>query len=278
MTSVGETLRRARESQGRAMGEIAEELCITQRYLQALESDDLSNLPGTFFYKSFVKQYAATLGVPVSKIQAGVDALTRVEEPVLLNAEGLAVAAEPAPVRVLDPLVEASNRYFSNRKVGLPMAALAAALLACSGFYSWWNQPPKLKARAEQPPAAAPANASAQSVATSAVEVSASPDPSNVNHVVLNLSATERTWLSITNSEGKRIFSGMLEPSQTKTLTASDAAKMKVGNAGGIEVRLNGKEIGPIGGRGEVRTVLFTAPDKYEIVEPPAPPSDDTPL
>jgi cytoskeleton protein RodZ len=65
MTSVGEILRSARESQGRTMAEIAEELCITQRYLRALERDDLSNLPGTFFYKSFVKQYAAILGVPL---------------------------------------------------------------------------------------------------------------------------------------------------------------------------------------------------------------------
>src|ERR1700722_18911685 len=81
MTSVGEILRSARENQGREMAEIAEELCITQRYLHALESDDLSNLPGTFFYKSFVKQYATLLGVPIKKLQPGIDLLTKVEEP-----------------------------------------------------------------------------------------------------------------------------------------------------------------------------------------------------
>jgi cytoskeleton protein RodZ len=106
------------------------------------------------------------------------------------------------------------------------------------------------------------------------VDVSTTPD--GVNHVVLNLSASESTWLSIT-SEGKQIFSGILQASQTKTLTAPDAAQMKVGNAGGIAVRLNGREIGPLGGRGQVRTILFT-PDKFEIVEqaPPAAPADST--
>jgi hypothetical protein len=91
-----------------------------------------------------------------------------------------------------------------------------------------------------------------------------------INHVVLNLSATEKTWLSI-SSEGKRLFSGFLEPSQTKTLTGLDAARMTVGNAGGIEVRLNGKPIGPIGKSGQVRTVVFT-PDNFEVLpaEPPA--------
>jgi cytoskeletal protein RodZ len=243
------------------MAEIAEELCITRRYLQALECDDLSNLPGTFFYKSFVKQYAAILGVPERKLQPGIDAITapETELPLLGQNQG-----EPAPVRVLDPIVEASNRYFSNRKIGVPMAALAAVLLACSGFYSWWNQPPK-QARA---PRSQSAPASRNTVPASSVEVSTTPD--GINHVVLNLAATEETWLSITNSEGKKIFSGILQASQTKTLTASDTAEMKVGNAGGIAVRLNGREIGPIGGRGQVRTVLFT-PDKFEIVEPPPP-------
>jgi cytoskeleton protein RodZ len=284
MISVGDILRGARESQGRTIAEIAEELCITQRYLKALERDDLSKLPGAFFYKSFVRQYAAILGVPIAKLQPGLDAITAAEAEPLLPGQTLPGQALPsqigsengarsAPaVRVLDPLVEASNRYFSNRKIGVPMVALAAVLLACSGFYSWWNQPPK-QARASRPQ---PAPASRTIAAEPIVDVSTSPD--GVNHVVLNLSATEKTWLSIT-SEGKQIFSGILQPSETKTLTTSDAAEMRIGNAGGVAVRMNGKEIGPLGGRGEVRRILFTAPDKVEIVQPPPPaPPDDAAL
>jgi cytoskeleton protein RodZ len=276
------------------MAEIAEELCITKRYLQALERDDLSKLPGTFFYKSFVKQYAAILGVPMSKLQPGIDAITATEAEPPLPSQALsgqagpgraaaenAARSSPAPVRVLDPLVEASNRYFSNRKIGVPMAALAGMLLACTGFYSWWNQPPSQARAARLQPAAASRTAALSSAvgpsAAQAPIVNVSTTSDGVNHVVLNLSATESTWLSIT-SEGKQIFSGILQASQTKTLTASDAAQMKVGNAGGIAVRLNGKEIGPLGERGQVRTILFT-PDKFEIVEqasPPAPPDDAT--
>ena len=277
MTSVGDILRSARESQGRAMSEIAEELCITQRYLRALESDDLSNLPGTFFYKSFVKQYASLLGIPLAKIQPGIEALIRVDEPSVPTTTERALV----PIRVPDPIVQASNQYFSNRRIGVPIAALAGVLLACSGFYSWWNQPPRLQARKIAPPApVAAVNSGTQPAPASTVQVStaSAADSDSVNHVVLNLSATERTWLSITNSEGKQIFSGMLEPSQTKTLMASDAAQMKVGNAGGIDVRLNGKDIGPLGGRGEVRTVRFTAPDKFQIVEPPSAATDDAAL
>ena len=98
------------------------------------------------------------------------------------------------------------------------------------------------------------------------LNVTTSTGPDGVNRVVLSLSATEKTWLSIT-ADGKKIFSGVLEPSQTKTLAGSDVATMKVGNAGGIEVLWNGKSIGPIGPRGQVREVMFT-PDNFEIKQP----------
>src|SRR5712691_12732647 len=75
MTSVGKQLRSAREEQQRSLAEIAGDLCITQRYLRAIEEDDLASLPGVFFYKSFVKQYASILGVSMGELQPGIEAL-----------------------------------------------------------------------------------------------------------------------------------------------------------------------------------------------------------
>jgi cytoskeleton protein RodZ len=265
MTSVGTILRSARESQGRGVAEIAEELCITQRYLCAIEKDDLKSLPGTFFYRSFVRQYAVIVGVPEQQIRRGLDELTAGEEdPPLPGQRG-----SPCPVREPDPIVQASNRdYFTDRRIAAPVAVLVGVLAVCSGFYAWWNRPPQI--RAGLLAKAAPAAPELQNGAAP-VEVAASVTDGDLNHVVLNLSATERTWLSIT-SEGKEVFSGILQPSQTKTLTGLEGARMKVGNAGGIEIRWNGKEIGPIGGRGQVKTILFT-PDNFQILEPPPPPA-----
>ncbi len=280
MTSVGEMLRTERETQGREIAEIAEELCITQRYLRAIEQDDLGGLPGNFFYKSFVKQYAAILGVDEKRLLPGLNILTATAEPLPLpgadvryDVKTLATArdyftAAQSPVRSLDPIVEDGNRhYFPDRRIGVSLAGLVAVLLSCSGFYAWWNRAPQAAAStaSRQSPSTTevkstkPAQAGAPTVD---VRTTTEPD----GHVVLSLSATEETWLSIT-SDGKQIFSGILQPSQTKTLTGLDVAKMKVGNAGGLEVRWNGKEIGPIGPRGQVRVVLFT-PENFQILAP----------
>src|SRR5688572_2089129 len=81
MTSVGKLLRSAREQKKRSLAEIAEELCITQRYLRAIEEDDLANLPGAFFYKSFVRQYASLLGVSNERVQQAVEQVIAASQP-----------------------------------------------------------------------------------------------------------------------------------------------------------------------------------------------------
>ncbi len=259
---------------------------MTQEYLRAIEEDNVKSLPGVFFYRNFVKQYAAILGVNELEIRAGVEALAaeagEAVQPVM---------SAPTPIRRLDPIVAESNRSFAGAKFGASLAGFVVVLLACSAFYAWWSRPPQVAVAKPQPlpqvvqPSAPPAPAPALTPAAPApepvltpaehapVQVAASAETrtvNGINQVVLNLSATEKTWLSIT-SDGKRLFSGFLEPSQTKTLTGVEAARMTVGNAGGLEVRLNGKPIGPIGKSGQVRVVVFT-PDNFEVLplDPPA--------
>jgi cytoskeletal protein RodZ len=291
MTSVGEILRATRESQGRAIAEVADELCITQRYVSSIERDDIANLPGFFFYKSFAKQYAAFLGMDEKILEPGLSAVAPPEEPALSpEIDGRESRRQQAPIRALDPLVVDTNRrYFSDNRLGWPVVGLIAVVLFCSGIYKWWartNQPglapsappaQTLSATAVVPPSAAAATppvvqpetpaVPVEVVATSpssGVDVSATTD--GLGRVVLSLSATEKTWLSIT-SNGKKIFSGFLEPSQSKTLTGAENATMRVGNAGGIDVLWNGKPIGPIGPRGQARTIQFT-PENFRILSP----------
>jgi cytoskeleton protein RodZ len=289
MTSVGDVLRNARDQQGRTIAKVAEELCITQGYVRAMEEDDLKNLPGIFFYKSFVRQYAALLSVDGSLIAPALAALTPREEVPTRQQ------TKPAPLFPLDPIVEYTNRFcFSGNPLGLSVAGLMVALALCSGFYAWWSRAPQATIPAVRPtstvtsPAAAQSSVpstthaitrstaaptpgeSAQVVAVSqapsADQPSEATDADGLEHVVLSLSATERTWLRIT-SDGRTIFSGVLQPSESKVLKGSDMATMKVGNAAGIDVRLNGKPIGPLGQRGQVRTVRFTHAN-FEILPP----------
>jgi transcriptional regulator with XRE-family HTH domain len=255
MTSVGSILREQRESQGRAIAEFAEELCITQNYLRAIEEDDLAGVPGLFFYKNFARQYAAALGVDLVRMRPALDALADPDDP------------QPRPeIRVPNRLVQATNRrHIPDVPLSWSVVGLVLVLLGCSGFYAWWKRAPE-PVRTAAPPSAPVV---AVKAAVSPVMQPDQPVVEATGGVVLKLSATERTWLSI-SSDGKEIFSGILQPSESKTLTGLDRATMKVGNAGGIDVRWNGKVISPLGTRGQVLTIRIT-PEDFEIVPPPAP-------
>jgi len=71
------------------------------------------------------------------------------------------------------------------------------------------------------------------------------------------LDATEPTWVSIKDQEGKTIFAQLLTPGAGKTIRLEGGGTLRAGNAGGLAVRLNGNPIGPIGPSGGVRDVEF---------------------
>ena len=76
--------------------------------------------------------------------------------------------------------------------------------------------------------------------------------------------ASEETWVSIAVN-GRSVFSGILKQNEARTLPGVERAKMVIGNAGGVDVITDGKSIGPIGPRGQVRFVLLS-PDGPRIL------------
>src|SRR5579871_5328404 len=87
MFSVGETLQRARLEQGLDVATVAVRTKINARYLEAIEADDRGSLPSSFFYKSFVHQYARTLSLDTKEIDAEIDRVLSAEAPVPLPGQ-----------------------------------------------------------------------------------------------------------------------------------------------------------------------------------------------
>ena len=294
MLSVGETLRRARLEQGLDLCTVAARTRISARYLEAIESDDRKILPSGFFYKSFVDQYAKSLSLDTQEIDAEIDRVLRADEPLPLPGFESVVARNVPPITFA--------HRFHTRPSFTPVATFVLVLAGCSGVYAWWHGArssvsfqgmiarvrghaqaglPKItvaSAKAASPkidrPAKQPIAQSAPLPVSLASDTKfAEPDdgaastPSSDYKVMLDLMAHEATWLSV-SSDGKPVFSGILQANQTKSVGGKQFAKMRVGNAAGLEVRLNGKLLGPLGARGQVLIVLFT-PDNFQIFSPP---------
>src|SRR5580658_6752318 len=58
---IGAKLRQERVGKGLAIDDIARDTRIAPRFLEAIETDDYSSLPGLVFTRNFVRQYALTM-------------------------------------------------------------------------------------------------------------------------------------------------------------------------------------------------------------------------
>jgi len=70
------------------------------------------------------------------------------------------------------------------------------------------------------------------------------------------ITALEVCWIS-SNADNTNIRQFILQKGSTYALTFSKTLILKLGNAGGVRIRYNGKDISPVGKVGEVKTIRF---------------------
>jgi cytoskeleton protein RodZ len=130
-------------------------------------------------------------------------------------------------------------------------------------------QTPVTSAAAETAPARRPAQAQPEPASP------APPVPQGAVKVEIATS-DEPVWV-LARTDGKYAFSGTLEKNETRTVNADGVVLLRLGNAGGVVITLNGKPIPAVGPKGQVRTVQLTS-GGFQIVARPKPSAPDTPL
>lgn len=70
MAGFGDNLRREREMRGISLQEISDTTKISVRFLECLEAEEFSKLPGGIFIRSFIRSYANYLGLDEEQVMA----------------------------------------------------------------------------------------------------------------------------------------------------------------------------------------------------------------
>jgi len=275
MPSAGELIRSQRLERNRSLSDIAAETRISARYLEAIESDNPAALPGGFYHRNFIRQYAAALGLEESITREILDAIEPVPE--IDPMPALSVPLQIAHVEMQrKPLARVPTRVAAT--------LLLVVLAGCSGLFAIWHRAEEMADLTQVAQAASsgssfntsipnpivnPTPETDTSVRRSADREEPAPIPAAASEpakMSVDLTATERTWVSL-SSAGRMLFSGVLDPSQTRNFALDENARLLTGNAAGLDVWINGRSLGPLGSRGQVRVVLFKQ-DKYQILSP----------
>lgn len=111
MSGIGEQLRTAREAKGLSISDIEKATKIQGRYLEAIENNEFDKLPGDFYVRAFIRQYAQVVGLDGKELlsqysgdieeeleehEKEVEAEKQEEEPVEAPTEQV---YQPAPAR-----------------------------------------------------------------------------------------------------------------------------------------------------------------------------------
>lgn len=137
MTDIGKTLKEARKEKGLTLDDLQQTTKIQKRYLIAIEDDDFDALPGKFYVRAFIKQYAETVGLDPEELMAQLDENTdneekEAEETVTTRTE--AVKREEATQSV--PWYENVLRYLPT----IIIVVIVVAILGTIYLFAWGDR------------------------------------------------------------------------------------------------------------------------------------------
>ncbi len=213
---VGELLRKRREELGRDLREIAEILKIRYDYLKAIEDEAFEKLPAEVYIRGYIREYARVLN---------------------LDPETLLKAYIQQRTPAQSGKKEVSEKEIAQRKglkVGYLLIPLLVVLLITVAFIIFPSTHKKLKIPSHIP-------------LTKKEDVSTLK---NAPHI-LEVYATDTTWLRV-DIDKTRTKEILLRPGESVKWHAEQGFSLKIGNAGGIKLIFDGKEIGKLGEKGQV--------------------------
>ena len=230
----GQILRAARQERGLSLDDAERGTRIRREFLEALEADDYERLPPPVYTRGFIRSYARWLGLDPDQVVSLFPQRPAQPEfkplPVVRNPE----SAWPGRILVaLVVIVLLAAAYAIVRVVGTPAQAPGPSPGALAGPTA--------------PPAPTPSPPP--------------PTPTPVaDQVQVQLRVIERAWVAVT-VDNQQDFQGILEIGDTRTWIGRQRVAIRCGNAGGVEVYLNGRRLGVLGRPGQVVDVEWTLQD-----------------
>jgi len=249
MPALGERFRTAREARGLTLSDVAEHIRIRSVYLAAIEDQNWNAIGAPVYIRGFLRTYARFLGLDPEEV------VTEFNE-----GNGVPPVIHAATVSGGTPRTSYVAEHESSGRNLSPLiwiASIVAVVLIAFVFYNEVTMHargtvsalPSNTATAAGPVSpAAGSTAPVDQAASSVPAVTSSPVSVATQTLELRFSAP--SWLRVT-VDGNVSMEGTF-PAGTVRRFHGKTASLRIGNAGGVEVVVDGRSLGRLGPVGDV--------------------------
>ncbi len=266
--AIGEELKNARVEKNLSLDDIQQQTKIQKRYLSAIEDGNFDQLPGTFYERAFVRQYAAVVGIDPTALLEKYDLETAEIEPDLSAARVDADNVTRTGMHLEeDTAAEKTRQLLPKIVIGAVVVVLIAGIWwAVAAFAGNSKQESSssssvsvTSSKVESSSSSSAKSSSASSSSsekkteigtatvsgtTSTIEVTPADKQGTVTMTVKANSAA--AWTSVTYGNGTSLYNGTLQPNQPQELTIPASAtnvQIKFGNAAQTAVTIDGQTV-----------------------------------
>jgi len=276
MDELGTILRETRQTRGETIDDVAQITRIRPRYLEALEEERYDVLPTAVHVRGFLRNYALYLNLDPEPLIIRYNASRSVVKdiPLAKQVRPELDKAPPLPPETLDDELESRPVFYRPAGISVQAPAwfsrdllIGIFVLAVLVVFAIWagnrylvpainsarstETPVVTTGTATRPAAGVSGTTLPSSTRTLAPETLESANPPIFSSIQLQVTILERSWLSVI-VDGETVQEGMVQPGELFAWDGVDLVSLRTGNGAGIDVTLNGQELGALGARGEV--------------------------
>jgi len=247
--SLGMIVKQARTSAGVSIEVLADQTKIRPALLRAIEVDDFSMCGGEAYARGHLRSIAYAIGV---------------EPAIFIDHFNLDNPVVERPMHEL--LRENSVTSVAQERSKLSLKALSlisasAVFMVAGGQVVYTSMQSERESSASSIIAAAtPSTAQAPDASNSNSAEAANESLNEIFEKAVNvqISATRGdSWLSVNSVDGTKVFAGKITKGTSVTYADDSPLTIRFGNAGAVDVLVNGKETPPPGEMGQVVNVIY---------------------
>jgi cytoskeletal protein RodZ len=246
--SLGSMITKARKDAGLSIDDLSAATNIRGPLLRQMESDNFTQCGGETYARGHLRNLAVKLNVdPQLFLAAFEDEQMHVDRSMQDLLVENSVMREPGEARKVSWKVLVTISISTLFIGGLAQIVISN------------NSTPDIPvALEESSQPSASAEPSAESTAVTDTEQTDEATVSTGEGVEVIITATRaKSWLFVSDANGRVLFSGQISRGVTKTFTSGEQLNLKVGNAGGVDLSVNGTQVDQLGIDGQVVSVSY---------------------